>query len=356
MKKIIHIVEAFGGGIYTFLEDLINSTSDEFEIVIIYAEREQTPKNFEMNFNKNIKFIKSKYLQRSINFRKDIKAIKEINKIVKEEKPDIVHLHSSKAGIIGRIAVNNKNIKLLYNPHGFSFLMRNTSKIKRIIYWFIEKIAALKNCTIVACSKGEYEEAKKLSKKSICINNGINVEKLKNEISLTPNNTSNKEKIKICTSARINYQKNPILFNDISEEFPELDFTWIGDGELRNELKSKNINITGWKEKKEVLNILKENDIFILTSLWEGLPISLLEAMYMKKICIVSNSIGNRDVIKNKINGFICDNKEEFVKVISSIKNNEIDIERIKENSYNDIVNNYNIQDNCKKYIELYNN
>ena len=59
--------------------------------------------------------------------------------------------------------------------------------------------------------------------------------------------------MKICTVGRIGFQKNPKLFNEIAQEFPDLQFTWIGDGELRNELTSKNINITGWLERKEVL-------------------------------------------------------------------------------------------------------
>ena len=69
---------------------------------------------------------------------------------------------------------------MFYNPHGFSFLKQDDSKIKRTIYWLIEKMTAIFNrkCIIVGCSKGEYEEAKKLNKNSICINNGIDVEKL----------------------------------------------------------------------------------------------------------------------------------------------------------------------------------
>ena len=115
------------------------------------------------------------------------------------------------------------------------------------------------------------------------------------------------------------------MFNEIAEKFPEIQFTWIGDGDLKNELISTNIKITGWKERKEVLKILNDNDIFILTSLWEGLPLSLLEAMYMKKICIVSDVIGNRDVIKNGKNGFIIKNSQDLEKIIKKyIKTNQL--------------------------------
>lgn len=137
--KIVHIVEAFGGGVYSYLVDLLNNTIDEFDITVIYSKRPQTPKDFEKEFNNKIKFIESKYLTREIGI-KDLRALFEIHKILKKEQPDIVHCHSSKAGIIGRIAVNTRKIKTFYTPHGYSFLKQDDSKLKRFIYKAMEKI------------------------------------------------------------------------------------------------------------------------------------------------------------------------------------------------------------------------
>lgn len=353
MKKILHIVEAFGGGVFTYLVDLINETIDEYEIIVMYSKREQTPEKFEQYFDKRVKFIESKYLKRSINPINELCAINEIKQIVKKIKPDIVHLHSSKAGAIGRIAIKDKKINLIYNPHGFSFLMQDTSKIKKKIYWIIEKITALFNsrAIIVGCSKGEYKEALKLTKNSICINNGINVDNMKKNISKFEEQQFNKKKIKICTIGRIDYQKNPDKFNEIAKRMPDIQFTWIGDGKLRDILDSKNINVTGWKSREKVLKILNKHDIFILTSLWEGLPISLLEAMYMKKICIVSNVIGNKDVVNDKINGFIAYNNE-YVDIINSLDN--YNLEEITNNAKKDVINNYNFKENAKIYKKIY--
>lgn len=355
-KKVLHIVEAFGGGVFTVLCDLINGISDEYDVVIAYSLRTQTPKDFKNYFNKNIRFIEVKNFTRSINLKKDIKALKEIKRIIKEEKPDIVHLHSSKAGILGRIAISGRKVKMFYNPHGFAFLKKDDSKLKRIIYWSIEKITAIINhkCTIIGCSNGEYKEALKISKNSVLINNGIQTERLDNELKLLEDKNINLEDLRICTLGRIGYQKSPSMFNNIAEKLPTLKFTWIGEGELRKEIKSQNINITGWKIREQALKFLNENDIFILTSLWEGLPISLLEAMYMKKICIVTNVVGNKDVIKNEINGFVCNNADDFVYVIENIQNGKYDINAIKQNAYNDILNNYNTKVMCNKYLEEY--
>lgn len=354
-KKVLHIVEAFGGGVFTVLCDLINGLSDDFEIVIAYSFRPQTPDDFKKYFNKNVKFIEVKNFTRNINFKKDINSLKEIISIVKKEKPDIVHLHSSKAGILGRLGIHDRKIKMFYNPHGFSFLKLDDSKFKRFMYKSIEKGTAIVNhrCTIVGCSKGEYEEARKLNKNSICINNGINIEKLKEETKDLEEKEIDYNNLRVCTVGRIGFQKNPKMFNEIANKIPNVQFTWIGDGELKDELISSNITVTGWKERKDVLKELNNNDIFVLTSLWEGLPISLLEAMYMKKICIVSDVIGNRDVIENNRNGYIAKNKNDYIEIINNLIDKKID-ERIKREEWKDIQNIYNTENMIKKYKEEY--
>lgn len=354
MKKILHIVEAFGGGIFTMLNDLSNSVCNEYEVVIAYSVRKETPPNFEKLFDKKIKFIEVKNFTRNINFIKDIKTLKELKKIIKEEKPDIIHLHSSKAGVLGRFIVSGKKYKMLYNPHGFSFLKQDDSKFKRICYRTIEKMMTIINpkCVIVGCSQGEYEEAKKLSKNSICINNGINIKELEEKTKKLQKHETDFKNLKICTIGRIGYQKNPKLFNEIAESLPNNKFTWIGDGELKNELTSPNIKITGWKNKEEVLEELNKNDIFILTSLWEGLPIALLEAGYMKKFCIVTDVIGNRDVIKDNENGYIFSTINNFKYKIKNISKRKF--EYIIKNLEKDIENNYNINIIIDKYKRIY--
>ena len=355
-KKVLHIVEAFGGGIFSMLSDLLNKLDDEYEIVVAYSLRNQTPENFKEYFNSNIKFIKVDDFERNINLSKDLRALKSIKNIIEKEKPDIIHLHSSKAGVLGRLAISGKKVKMLYNTHGFSFLKLDEPKIKRLSYWLIEKMMAVINpkCTIVGCSKGEYEEALKLSKNSIQIDNGIDIFKIEKILKGLKDTDVDFNKLKVCTIGRIGYQKDPQMFNEIAEKFPTIEFTWIGDGELKDKLQSNNIKITGWKSRDEVLKILNNNNIFILTSLWEGLPISLLEAMYMKKICIVTNVVGNRDVVEDKKNGFICNITEEFVKVIDDIKNRRYDFEKILQNAYSDVNNKYNTKIMCEKYVREY--
>lgn len=350
---VLHIVEAFGGGVFSFLSDLISSMDKSINHIIVYAKRPETPENFQDYFPKNTIFIESKYLQREINLKTDIKAIKEIKQIIKTQNPNVIHLHSSKAGVIGRLASIGKDHKVFYNPHGFSFLMKNTSRLKRKVYFLIEKLMTIMPCTIIACSKGEYEEAKKLTKHCVNINNGLSIEKIKKDTQYLKYHKANTTRPTICTIGRIDHQKSPSLFNEIAKQNPNLSFIWIGNGALKSELSAKNITVTGWLGRNEVLKILNNSDIFILTSLYEGLPISLLEAMFLKKLCIVSNTVGNNSVIKDNINGYIANNASDYTSAIKNVSSSTFSI--IANNAQVDVLNNYNLTKIANEYQEIYN-
>jgi glycosyltransferase involved in cell wall biosynthesis len=229
--------------------------------------------------------------------------------------------------------------------------MENCNAIKRILFKSIEYICAKRKCVTISCSAGEHLETLKLTKKAVYVNNGININELQKNIDKT-------EKINhpftVFTLGRICYQKDPTLFNEIAKQLSDIRFIWIGDGELRNELNSSNIEVTGWVDRMKAIKYAVNADVFILPSRWEGLPISLLEAMYMKKICIVSNVIGNRDVIINNYNGFICLNADDFIKKIKTVRINDFD--SVVENAHNEILKKYNTQIMASEYKDIYEN
>lgn len=338
-----------GGGVFTYIVDLANELSDYYDMYVAYGLRPQTPNNYKEYFDDKVHLIQVMNFTREINIKKDIKALFEIKKIAREVEPDIIHLHSSKSGVLGRLAFNGKKIPLYYTPHGYSFLMKSYNEKKRKVFRAIESVCAKRNCTTISCSKGEHIETLKLTKKAKYVNNGINVEKLQALLD-TITNIKNKEKT-VFTLGRISYQKNPELFNEIAKKLPNIKFIWIGDGELRDRLTASNIEITGWLDRASALKIAMNADIFILTSLWEGLPISLLEAMYMKKMCVVSDVIGNHDVISNNENGYVCKSSDQFVRAIKEYPNNQV-----IEHAYKNILEGYNTKVMAKKYIDIYEN
>lgn len=351
MKKVLFVVEAMGGGVFTYVVDLANELSKKYDVYIAYGLRKQTPRNFKAYFNKEIHLIRVASFTRSISPIKDMKALSEVKKIGRKIKPDIIHLHSSKAGVLGRICFRKFNGPLFYTPHGYSFLIKNIGKTKKTFYFFIEKFFSNLKGTTIACSPGEYKIAKKITNHVAYVSNGINVEKLSKIRQTLRKKNSN---FTVTTLGRISVQKGPKVFNQIAKELPYISFKWIGDGELKDELTASNIKITGWLNRKEALEELMSSDVFILSSLWEGLPISLLEAMFLGKICIVSNVIGNNDVINNGENGFIGYSTDNYVDTIKNIYNRKIDINKIEANAIDDVIKKYNTKSMAKKYINIY--
>lgn len=346
MKRVLMVCEAFGGGVFAYVSQLCNDLCGDFEIGLAYSIRPQTPKNYKDLIDKRV------CLFEVTNFG-DLKRIgktkKQLRAIEKEFKPDIIHLHSSIAGAIGRLAFKGKDNKLVYTPHGYAHILLGKG-IKSFVYKFAEWYLGKKNCITLTCCESEDDEARKFSKKTAYIETGIDIDKF-DSIFKNLNVTKNK-RITAFTLGRICAQKQPKLFNEIAKLTPEASFIWIGDGELRNELTASNVVITGWKPRYEALEIAKSADIFILCSLGEAVAMSLLENMYMKKIVLVSNTMGNKSVIKNGYNGIICNDAVDYSNSIKSIINKfPIDMGK---NAYLDVLNIYNTNEMKKKYIEFY--
>jgi glycosyltransferase involved in cell wall biosynthesis len=319
MKKIrvLHLVEALGGGVYSYFIDLSSYFGNltEIETTIIYSDKrnEIIPEKIKTDFHSKVKLIRVP-IEKNISPFKDAKAIFSFYKIILHEKPDIIHLHSSKAGVIGRFSYffSMSKAKLFYSPHGYSFLRQDISSSKRRIYYMIEKnIQKIFGGVTIACGDTEYDYANEMGK-SLLVRNGVNIQELR-----IHNKPFNNHLLTVGILGRITFARNPKMFNEIAKSLPNIRFKWIGDGELRNEINAKNIEVTGWfTDRKIGLKHLNDIDIYLQTSLWEGLPISLLEAMALEKPIIATDVIGNRDIVVHNINGFLFETEQECVNYI----------------------------------------
>lgn len=357
-KRLLYVVESFGGGVFTYLVNLSNTLANKYQITIAYSIRDQTPKSFRDYFDPRITFVEVNNFQRKPSIMRDLKAIAELRDIYLKIQPDIIHLNSSKAGALGRVAFVGKKAKVFYTPHGYSFLMENISPLKRGVYWFIEKLLAIFPAIIIACGQDEFAASRRLTKKAILINNGLNIDSYQspNQWIDEQKSISSDKAFVVYTVGRISEQKNPQLFNQIALSLPKIHFVWIGDGELRHELTASNISITGWIDEKSVIEKTRNLDIFILTSRWEGLPMSLIAAMYERKLCIVSDVAGNHDVISEGVNGYVCGNKMDFVNRIQSFTRNSSLIEQLQDAARTDVIEKYNLKQMAMKYDEAYTN
>lgn len=339
-KKVVHIAQSAGGVaeyLYMFLK---NWKNEDYENILIVSQdyKEQLDR-----FKPYVTNIYTVPMVREVEAKNDIKSILEIKKIFRQIKPDIVYLHSSKAGAIGRIALAfNFRTKILYNAHGWYFNAQISDKKKRI-FALIEKMLALKTDKIINISKSEYESALKYkiaSERKMCIiENGIDFTKFKNN-DKNREETRKKYNIKdneilIGVVGRLSEQKDPMTmikaFELVNKEKNNTRLMYVGAGELEENVKQyakeKNISdkviITGWVNNVE--QYIPAFDIAVLPSKWEGFGLVLIEYMACDKPIVASNIGGIADIIRDKENGLLCnpDNDKEISKKILYMINNE---------------------------------
>ena len=355
--KIVHVTECLAGGVLTFLVNL-TSQLDQDEHIIIYGKRDNTPENVETLFGDNVSLIYWKSAQREIRPKQDFAALRELLHDLKQISDiDILQLHSSKAGVLGRIAARLLGLQkcTFYLPHGVSFARQDVSPKKRQFYILIEKIANAFAGTVIACSSSERDLLTANGIKNVVvINNGIAVPD-KKPIYKQPG-----KPIVFGTVGRITFQKNPQLFNQIAQHFQGDDrvkFLWIGDGELRHEIQENDqVQVTGWVTPDGVQNYLKQVDVYLSTSLWEGLPLSVLEAMALGKPLLLSACVGNVDTVEQGDNGFLYHDAAEGIESIQKILEASSDeILQLGKSSYKRVTNEFSLSRLKSQYQSLYN-
>lgn len=352
--RVVHITETFVTGIYSYIKDISISmdNDDRFENIVIYSDNREGRIN--ESFPQKTRLIKLD-MGREINFKQDKKSSFELHKLLTELKPDVLHLHSSKAGFLGRfVAVFlKKKPKVYYTANGFSFLRTDISKTKQRFYYFLEKvIAKFSNSITIGCGDTEYEHAKKLGK-AVLVRNGVDVTNLQKFVKPQLNAT----KLTVGILGRISAQRNPTFFNDLAFAFKDINFLWIGGGELQADLTAPNIKVTGWfTDKQEGYDFLNVVDIYLQTSLWEGLPIAVLEAMAFEKPVIASNVIGNKDAVVHGVTGYLFNNFEEACDQINKLKDDSNLRENMGQLGYKRCAELFDTNKNFKTMLELYAN
>lgn len=357
---IVHVVEPFAAGVAVFVKYLTESMPGDSHI-IIHGERKQVMSASDVKKifpNSNVRFIKWHSAQRSINPFKDLFALSELYKILKrlnnKNLVDGVHLHSSKSGLLGRIACKLLGIKnVFYTPNGAPFLSGKTHFIK-YIYRQIEKFGNRLGGKVICCSSSELNAYLNLGIDATYVSNGIPMDdRAQSKIK------SSKGKFRIITTGRIIAQKNPALFNNIAgyfSEFEQFEFIWAGDGEKRDMLTAKNITVTGWLDQKEIKKLVNECDIYLSTALYEGLSFGVLEALTLQKPVLLSHCVGNMDVVKSGINGDLFKTETEAIVRVLQYYNNRDMLHVMGEFSKSICEAEFNVKKNFSNYRELYAN
>ncbi|MDR2818491.1 MAG: glycosyltransferase family 4 protein [Endomicrobium sp.] len=322
---------------------------------------------------KKVRLYHIKDLVREVSPLKDLKALFKIYSILKKEKPNIVHTHSSKAGIAGRIAAKLAGVKVIVHTiHGYGFNETQKWFIKKF-YVFLEKFCALLSDKLVVVTKEDikkgqhYKIAKE--KKFVLIRAGINTALYKNFIP-NPNFKEtlgiNKNLRVITTIGPFKPQKNLKDFiktaSLITSRLKNVVFLMVGDGEQRKELEGlrdslnlKNkVFMLGWRT--DIAEILKVSDIFVLTSLWEGLPCTIVEAMCCSKPVVANAVDGVKEIVVKGETGFLIEpnNYAKTAEKIMYLLNDETALKNMSAKACASIGQEYDIHHNLKQHEKLY--
>ncbi len=258
--------------------------------------------------------------------------------IIKNENVQLVHAHGTRATSNSFYAAKRAKIPIIYTVHAWSFhpCLRPFVYKARVRS---EKFLTEKVNETICVSYVNQEEGRQLFKlrNSRVIQNGIDTEKfdhqkdygdIKNELGISP------DKFLVGYIVRMTEQKDPLTLlkaiKIVKEKNNNINFMLVGDGELKPMMESyveeNSLGDTVFFEnfRTDIPRVLSNLDAYVLPSLWEGLPIGLLEAMAMQKKVIVSDAEANKELINNGVNGFVFqrENEEELAEAILKMYEN----------------------------------
>lgn len=360
---ICHLTESFAGGVARQITDIIMKGNFANHVLIYSPQRKDTDKRRikTLRDNTNIQIY-----ELPMGGIKSITSIPVALQLLKDIKPDILHAHSSFAGVTARIVANKIHIPVIYTPHGFAFL-RHTDSFKWI-YAIIERNLSKYTDRIIAVSNSEKIIAQKngiSSDKIVVIDNGIDV--------LSSNFNKNEirtewgiaiEEIVICTLGRPGKQKGYDLLEKIIRDIPiqmlnhNLRFVIPMESDYMNRTINLNesIKIDFISSLFDPSILLALSDIYISTARWEGGPYSILEAMQYKLPVIASDVPGNSDYAENGKTALLLPLViKDFVEGIIKLANDTELRDELGQSGNIRVQNNYSLSTMLSKYEKLIN-
>jgi glycosyltransferase involved in cell wall biosynthesis len=396
MKILYVITQGEQGGGQKYVLELAEKVAQEHEVFVGIGriENEGDKWLFEKLENVGVKkenIFEIKNLQREIKPALDFKALVEMRKLFKKTNPDVVHLNSSKAGVVGAVASIFTKVKVVYTVHGWVFL-EPMNPIKKLIYIFLEFISAKLRNTIIFITEKDVQAAKDyhiipngIARGSLItgpsnllgasegeaktggflIYNGIDESKKENILNKEESRKFIFEKIGkkdegqkvVGTISNLFKTKGLEYLIDAAKEVRALFVVFgFGDEKYRLELQER-INKNNLQEKffllgrvPDAYKYLRALDVFTLTSVKEGLPYSILEAS-LANLPIVATSVGGVPEVANNIKISLVES-QNVQQIRSAIIENLNNLEKYKS-EFNKI---YSLESMVSQTLQAYKN
>ncbi len=323
--RVCHIVTLLelGGAQQNTLFTVRHLDRSKFDVSLVCGEGAFLDDDARKIPNLKIHFMKN--MVRPVRPWNDLACLIELSAILRREKPHIVHTHSSKAGILGRLAARLAGVPvIIHSIHGFGFNPYQ-SIFSRALYVWLERIMARISQKLIAVSQENIDLGVGLNigNRSLyqLIRSGVDIPaireragkadrlKIRREIGAAENTKV------VLSIGPFKLQKDPIAFIEfaarVAKKVPDVQFWMAGDGELRPAVESKikernlgaQVKLLGWR--RDIPELMRSSDVHVLTSLWEGLPRSAVEALVLGKPVVAFSVNGLNDIIRNGENGYI---------------------------------------------------
>jgi glycosyltransferase involved in cell wall biosynthesis len=348
---VVHVLEPFVSGVSTAVINITEQLS-EMKHMVVHGSRVLVDdvENVRNKFPRGTEFVEWKSVNREIRAIRDFRALRELLGILKPYRKNtetVIHLHSSKAGFLGRLACRLLGISpVIYTPHCAAFIRTDIGFLKRRLFRCLERIGGWFGGRVVGCGKSEAVLYSQLGKPAVWVSNGVHISA----------GTKDTKPDLISFSGVVSRQKNPALFNAIALAFEDeaVPFCWIGEGPLRDRLSSKNINVTGWVDKKMIDTYLGKTKIYLSASSWEGLPFGVLEAMNRSCALLLHDVPGNRDLVIPGENGYLFTRGQEAVELLRDMLKNTEKTLAMGKQSRTMAVSGYSIEKMGEGYRNIY--
>ena len=330
------------GGAQSVVINLANQLCKEHEVIV--ASGEGDGKMWDMLSPEVIKH-QCRHLQRAISLTKDPLALLELIRINAEYKPDVIHLHSSKAGLLGRIAFPSS--KIVYTVHGFDSIRVAHRKMLPL-----EKFMQNFCHSIVGVSKYDYANL---------FNEGIrrNVSVVYNAITRPESAEYSMRKFfekydkTVLAIARLSYPKRHDIFIEVSRRLPDYGFVWIGNQEPVEDVPENCFFLGNIPNAGAYCSLA---DLICLPSDFEGLPMVILEAMSHGKPVVASDVGGIGEIVRDEVNGFVVANDVGcFAERIKEILEDEEKMSVMGEESRAMYVKELTVDKMVSGYMNIYN-
>lgn len=344
MKILQVITQSELGGAQTVVVQLANNLSKEHEVVL--AAGQGDGKMWSMVNNQVIK-EDCPHLQRSISLKNDLLAAIELRRLYKKYKPDVIHLHSSKAGTLGRIVFPTK--KTVYTVHGFDSVrlaFRKFLPIERFLQHFCK--------AVVGVSK--YDEknllAEGIKNNVSTVYNGISVPDCSQ---ISDIEVFNQGKKIVLAIARVFPPKKTDLFVEVSRLLPQYNFVWIGNQREVKEFGELPSNCHFLGNIPNAGAFCSKADLLMLPSNYEGLPMVILEAMSFGKPVVASDVGGISEIVRNDVNGYALENDaQQFADKIQRILEDDVLYSKFSQNSLDIFQKELTVEKMVQGYLDLY--